>query len=400
MYTDWFKLKKLPFRLRPDPEFLFLDSEAGPVLDALRAAVTSGHGTLCLIGEPGTGKTTLLHALAREYQGAMPVARVQQPLLTATELLDTLCEQFGLSPPPAGGADAAAAGSDPAALILEFVAEEAGQGRAVLVLADEAHRMSAAMMRALLDLATRPGAPLIVLAGEAELSKSLAALEAQGQPAGLLGTLRLPRLSQAQIAGYLDYRLGVAGNGGRALFEPDTLLEIMRYTGGTPQLINVLCDSAMNYAEAHSTQRVGIPEIRDAVQELKWVEFAARAAQSGQASDLASSGSLRTLRPAMTPELEVLQSGRPLSRLTLKPGRLVVGRGEDAGLRLESQFVSRQHCQLITTAEQTFVEDLGSTNGILVNGRRRRMHRLAPDDKIVIGDHTLIYHETPHARPS
>jgi general secretion pathway protein A len=174
----------------------------------------------------------------------------------------------------------------------------------------------------------------------------------------------------------------------------------MRYTGGTPQLINILCDSALNYAEAHSTQRVGIPEIRDAVQELKWVEFAARAAQSGQATDTASSGSLRTLRPAVTPELEVLHSGRPLSRLTLKPGRLVVGRGEDAGLRLESQFVSRQHCQLITTAEQTFVEDLGSTNGILVNGRRRRMHRLVPDDKIVIGDHTLIYHETPLARPS
>jgi type II secretory pathway predicted ATPase ExeA len=393
MYTDWFKLRKLPFRLRPDPEFLFLDSEAGPVLEALRSAVTSGHGTLCLIGEPGTGKTTLLHALAREHQGAMPVARVQQPNLTAGELLDTLCEQFGLPAPATGD-------SDRAARIAGFVTEEAGHGRAVLILVDEAHRASADLLRALLDLGTRPvGAPLIVLAGEAELSKSLAALEAQGQPAGLLGTLRLPRLSHAQLAGYLDYRLEIAGNNGRALFEPDTLLEIMRYTGGTPQLINILCDSAMNYAEAHSTQRVGIPEIRDAVQELKWVEFAARTTQSGPASDSASSGSLRTLRPAVTPELEVLHSGRAVSRLTLKPGRLIVGRGEDAGLRLESQFVSRQHCQLITTAEQTFVEDLGSTNGILVNGRRRRMHRLVPDDKIVIGDHTLIYHETPQPRP-
>ena len=93
MYTDWFKLRKLPFRLRPDPEFLFLDSEAGPVLEALRSAVTSGHGTLCLIGEPGTGKTTLLHALAREHQGAMPVARVQQPNLTAEEYYDLLTPQ-------------------------------------------------------------------------------------------------------------------------------------------------------------------------------------------------------------------------------------------------------------------------------------------------------------------
>jgi type II secretory pathway predicted ATPase ExeA len=392
MYTDWFKLRKLPFRLRPDPEFLFLDSEAGPVLAALRSAVTSGHGTLCLIGEPGTGKTTILHALARDNQGAMPVARVQQPSLTTEELLDTLCEQFGLGSPEAGG-------SDPVARILEFAAEEARQARAVLVLVDEAHRASADMLRALVKLGTRAGAPLIVLAGEAGLSASLAALEAQGLPIGLLGTLQLPRLTQAQIAGYLDYRLQVAGSNGRALFEADTLPEIMRYTGGTPQLINILCDSAMNYAEAHSTQRVGIPELRDAVQELKWVEFAARAVSSGQSADPAGSGSRRTLRPAVAPELEVLHSGRPLSRLALKPGRLVVGRGEDAGLRLESQFVSRQHCQLITTAEQTFVEDLGSTNGIIVNGRRRRMHRLAPDDRIVIGDHTLIYHETPLARP-
>ncbi len=78
----------------------------------------------------------------------------------------------------------------------------------------------------------------------------------------------------------------------------------------------------------------------------------------------------------------------------------MVGRAEDAGLRLDSQFVSRQHCQLITTAEQTFVEDLGSTNGILVNGRRHRCIAWLPEDKIVIGDHTLIYHEVPPALAS
>ena len=204
-------------------------------------------------------------------------------------------------------------------------------------------------------------------------------------------------MSQAQLAGYLDFRLNVAGSNGRVLFDPDTIVEIMRYTGGTPQLVNTLCDAAMALAETHSTPRVGTTEIRDAVQELKWVEFAARSAAGGARGNgnPGSSGNSRTLAHAVIPELEVQQSGRHLSRLTLQPGRLVVGRAEDAGLRLDSQFVSRQHCQLITTAEQTFVEDLGSTNGILVNGRRRKLHRLVPEDKIVIGDHTLIYFERP-----
>ena len=390
MYTDWFKLRKLPFRLRPDPEFLFLDSEAGPVLDALRAAVASGHGALCLLGDAGVGKTTLLHTIARDRQGSMAVARVQQPNLTAAELIDTLAEQFRLPAPEAGG-------PEPASRLAQFVAEEAGQGRAVLVLVDEAHRASAAMLRELLSLAARRPAPLIVLAGEAALSRQLAALEAPGVTVGLIGTLRLPRLSLPQIAGYIDYRLNVAGGNGRTLFDADTISEILRYTGGTPQLINALCDSAKTLAETHSTPRVGTTEIRDAVQELKWVEFAARSMPSIRPTDTGSSGTSRNLAPAVTPELEVLQSGRHLRRVTLKSGRLVVGRAEDAGLRLDSQFVSRQHCHVITTAEQTFVEDLGSTNGILVNGRRRRLHRLFPEDKIVIGDHTLIYHEGPPA---
>ena len=388
MYTDWFKLKKLPFRLRPDPEFLYLAGEIAHVFEALRAAVASGHGVLVLLGEAGVGKTTLLHAIAREHQGAMKVARLQQPNLTSAELLDALAEQCGL--PPATGAVPGTAGR-----LARFVAEETDQHRPVLVLVDEAHRCTQSALRELLSLGALQPAPLIVLAGEPELLATLAALDAQQATAPLIGTLRLPRLSLAQLEGYLGYRLSVAGSAGRALFDADTLPEILRYTGGTPQLINMLCDSAMSLAETHNSQRIGLVEIRDAVHELKWVEFSARA----PARPAAATGSNPQLVAprAMVPELDVQQSGRHVNRLTLKPGRLIIGRAEDAGLRLDSQFVSRQHCQIITTADQSFVEDLGSTNGILVNGRRRRMHRLIPQDKIVIGDHTLIYLESPLA---
>ena len=105
---------------------------------------------------------------------------------------------------------------------------------------------------------------------------------------------------------------------------------------------------------------------------------------------------IRSAAPrAIVMELEVQQSGRYVDRVVLKPGRIVVGRSPQAEISLDSQFVSREHCQVMVNGDQCFVEDLGSTNGLLVNGRRRRIHRMTPGDRVVVGDHTLIYHETP-----
>jgi general secretion pathway protein A len=263
------------------------------------------------------------------------------------------------------------------------------------MLVDEAHRFSAGTLRELLKLASGQPAPFIVLAGEPALLATVSGLEAHGTTVHPVVALRLQRLTEAQVGGYVAYRLNVAGSAGRALFDPDATTEILRYTGGTPQLINVLCDSAMALAEAHNSQRVGPGEIRDAVQELNWVEFSARTPPR----DPAESGT----RPAATParavamEIEVRLGRRFVERLALKPGRAIVGRAPDAHIRLNSKFVSRQHCQIITTGDQSFVEDLGSTNGIVVNGKRRRLHRLSPQDQIVIGNYTLTYLESPAA---
>jgi general secretion pathway protein A len=388
MYTEWFKLSTLPFRLRPDPDFFFSGGAFDGLHAALRNAADRGHGMVCLLGDTGAGKTTLLHALARERAATTSVARILQPNLTATELLATLAGQFNLA------ANEAAPFSDNAKL-MKFTAAENARGRTVLVLIDEAHRCSTAMLRELLRLGTDPSAPLLMLAGEPALAESLAPLLAADRLAPPPLTLHVPQLDATQIAGYVQHRLSAAGSGGRTIFEPETFGEILRYTGGTPLLINTLCDSAMVLAANHSMARVSLVEIRNAALDLKWVEYSERPA----APATSAPEPVESREPARAPAraLELRYRGEHLTRLPLTPGQLIVGRAPDTGLRLDSQFVSRHHCRIITSDDQCIVEDLDSRNGMLVNGTGCRTHRLAPHDQVAIGEHTLIYLEGPDA---
>jgi general secretion pathway protein A len=379
MYIDWFKLDRLPFRLRPDPDFLYLADGIAPVYEALRAAAERGRGTLSLCGEAGVGKTTLLSAIAQKIEQSSFVARVHQSDLTREELLEALGQQFGLTAPESASA------RERLAQLKRFIAAQSGRGQAVAILVDTAQRLTIATLRELLDLAGSNPAPLLILAGDPQLARQLELQATPGAAPHL--ALHLPRLTLTETDGYIKHRLAIAGSGTRSVFEPDTLPDIQLYTGGTAQLINVLCDNAMVIAETHNCPRVGLNEVRDAVKDLKWVEFAARTPNA--------SSEAAALRPRIEAGLDVQQLGKTVKRIALRPGRLVVGRAKDAGLHLDSEFISREHCQIITTAEQSFIEDLGSTNGMLINGTRRQLHRLNARDEIVIGDHTLTYLESP-----
>jgi general secretion pathway protein A len=386
MYTDWFKLDRLPFRLRPDPAFLYMGGEVASTLDGLQHALRHGSGVFALLGSPGVGKTTMLKALAEDGTEFGALARLYQPNLAPQELLDSLAMQFGLAEP---AEVAISSGKSVRTHLLSMAAA----GQRALVMVDDAHLMPEPTLRELVGLGTPRTAPLLVLAGEPELRRTLRALAGFVAVQAPATCFELQRMHPDATRGYIEYRLRVAGSADRELFDFDSFAEIQRYTGGTPLLVNTLCDRALALAETHSSQRVSLGDIRDAARELQWVEFRETPAAANEPGATGPLPGLELQAPACKFELEVRYRGEMVSRLRLQTGRLLVGRDEDAGLRLNREFVSRHHCQIVTTNDASIIEDLGSTNGLLVNGAKKSVHQLAVADTIRIGDYLITCSE-------
>ena len=363
MYTDWFQLRQLPFRLRPDPPFLYLGDAFERPAEWLREYIEGDTDSILLLGGPGSGKSTLLRALATSG-GQRRVIALLQPQLGPAELVDALREQLG--PAPAGGA-----GEDAAVELERRFAGASAGGRQVLVVIDGAHALPMATLSELQRLSLLRASPRWLIAAEPSGVEVLA--RAAPRLLKTMCQVELAPLDRAGTQAYIEHRLRVAGGGPGALFEHAAVDEIRRCTDGNPARINRLCDAAMLQASARSLRSVSLAEVRAAVHELNLAP--------------------PPRAPAARATLQVTCGSAPAVGVSLQPGRLVIGRASDSGLQLEGEFVSRRHCHVLTTSAGSVIEDLDSTNGFLANGRARRRHRLQPGDSIVIGRYTLTYCE-------
>jgi predicted component of type VI protein secretion system len=95
--------------------------------------------------------------------------------------------------------------------------------------------------------------------------------------------------------------------------------------------------------------------------------------------------------PAAYAELLVTHGAEHIASWPLRPGRLSIGRAADNEVQLKAPYVSRHHCQVVTVGNVSTIEDLGSVNGICVNGKVVKRHVLQHEDRIALGEHALTY---------
>jgi hypothetical protein len=211
----------------------------------------------------------------------------------------------------------------------------------------------------------------------------------------------LQTLTEPETRAYIQHRLEVAGAGDRQIFAADTFPVIFRYCGGVPRLVNTLCDTALMAAFTADRDTVTRADVSAAVEELRWGEYSARTQHHPEAGI----GAAHAGKAAGTPDqgrsvgkLLVAADGLTVQEIPLHVGRLIVGRTADNDVQIDSRFVSRHHCQVITTSHSCVVEDLNSTNGIYVKSNRVRRYNLNDGDVVLLGKHELIYMDERGAR--
>jgi type II secretory pathway predicted ATPase ExeA len=390
MYLEHFQLKELPFRLSPDPAFLYLSQIHSRAKAYMESTIWFTDGFVVITGEIGAGKTTLIETFLREIDQDVVVAQINQTQISPLEFLQTLLAQFGFSPFKMRKAELLAT-------LNQFLIEQYASGRKVLLIVDEAQNLSNKVLEEVRLLSgvetTKEKVLRIILAGQPQLNGKLDSPDLVQLKQRVRLRFHLTALSEPDAAEYVRHRLRVAGAGDREIFEPDTFPLVFRYTGGIPRLTNTLCDTALLAAFAQDRQTVSGDDVRSAIAELQWVEYATRTSThlQGSLDDTA------TQEQPPVGQLVLSLQGVQVTEAYLVPGRCVIGRTSDNDLQVDSKYVSRHHAQVVTTADGSWIEDLNSTNGIFVRGKRVRRHRLAEGDVVKIGQHELTYHRSDPA---
>ena len=176
MYAPFFGLSQDPFSIAPDPHYLFMSGRHREALAHLLYGLDGGGGFVVLTGEIGTGKTTVCRCFLEQVPAHCNVAYIVNPRLTAAELVQTVCEDFGVvAPGTAAGGETVRHWTG---LLNQFLLQAHAAGRNCVLIIDEAQQLSAEVLeqlRLLTNLETNERKLLqIVLIGQPELRNMLA----------------------------------------------------------------------------------------------------------------------------------------------------------------------------------------------------------------------------------
>ena len=235
-----FGLRENPFRVAPDPRYLFLGSRYEATLSELMLGVQSRSGLLVLTGEPGTGKTMLLrHFLQCLQQRRYSSSYIFHSSLNAAGLFEFIARDFGLRVESSRK-------SELVAVLEKWLLVRQAEGDSPVVVIDEAQALSVRTLSELcllLNLENTGGKLIqLLLAGQPELDEKLRLPALRQLRRRVAVRSRLPALSLEETAEYVAARLKSAGGVNAQIFPAESLEALYSYVQGVPRITNLLCE--------------------------------------------------------------------------------------------------------------------------------------------------------------
>ncbi len=88
--------------------------------------------------------------------------------------------------------------------------------------------------------------------------------------------------------------------------------------------------------------------------------------------------------------ITIMRDETRIGKIRLAPGAMFIGRGVDNDVKIDDTTISTHHAKIVTYFKATYIEDLDSTNGTYINGKRVQKHTLHPGDIVQVGKHRLM----------
>jgi putative secretion ATPase (PEP-CTERM system associated) len=389
-YLMHFKLQDQPFRLTPDPDYVYWSKQHARAKAYMESTVWLADGFVVITGDIGSGKTTLLQSFLNELDDDVVYAVVSQTQLTATQFLQAVLTEFGFKPFNKRKVELLD-------MLNMFLIEQYSSGKKVVLIVDEAQNLSRKVLeeiRLMSGIETHKEKVLrIILAGQPELRETLDSPSLKQLVQRVRLRFHLGPLDHREMREYIQHRLEIAGREEDGLFEEETFDTIHRYTGGVPRLINTLCDSALLCAFADEKDSVSLDDVMEAVKELDWKEHESNTGLFDKLRQIEQRG----YAADHVTRIDVRSDGEVVEELSFPPGRIIVGRSPDNEIYIKSKFVSRHHAQLISDDDGCLIEDLNSTNGVFLGEKQIKKYRLRDGDVVSLGVHELVYHDLRQA---
>jgi general secretion pathway protein A len=265
MYLSHFNLKIKPFRISPDPKFLWLGETHKEALSMLKYGIHDDCGFLLLSGDVGTGKTTLINGLIESLDDQTLMAMIGDPGLEKLDFYNFITHAFDIK-------KTFKSKGDFLVHFIHFLHKANADGKKVLIIIDEAQRLSHEIMEEIRQLSNieKKDAKLlnIFLVGQHELIETLNETRNRALLQRITMKYLIGPLKKEDVGNYIAFRLKVAGTE-KKIFSSGAIRQIISFSNGYPRLINIICDHALLTTYVKGKHKVDSACIKECAKDLQ-----------------------------------------------------------------------------------------------------------------------------------